>query len=501
MQALLAQRRLAAASRPGKARPPATDGPAGRVRRAAAVRADRRAAGGRREDRRRPGRRRTRCTGCCRARSARARRSARCGRCCRSSTPAARPRCSRRPRCSPPSTPARCRDLLGPLAAAGELDARRARDPGRAADRLAAAAARRRGAGRGRLRRGRHRGRHPRAALRGRRLRRPRPGRGRRAAPLRRRAARRAAGQGRAAAARAGDDRDADPAHGRDDRVRRPRDLHAARAAARPVADRLARGAGGGEAGLPGPGLAADARGGRGRATRRTWSARGSAATGDGGRRPTEPSDEDGEARRPPLAVLDVAPLLAEGPLHGPAGRRPARPAAGRREGRGDARVRRRRARRAGRDHGDRGRRRRAERDRDGRAGRRPVRRLPAAPAARPGRPGLGAPGSACWSPRPPAGTPARERLDAVASTVDGFELAELDLEQRREGDVLGEAQSGRSSPAAAVAAARPRPDQRRPGRGDPRSSTPTPSWPTTPAWPPRSPRWSSERAEFLEKT
>jgi len=45
-----------------------------------------------------------------------------------------------------------------------------------------------------------------------------------------------------------------------------------------------------------------------------------------------------------------------------------------------------------------------------------------------------------------PAGTPSRERLDAVASTVDGFRLAEVDLEQRREGQVLGEAQSGRSS-------------------------------------------------------
>jgi ATP-dependent DNA helicase RecG len=44
------------------------------------------------------------------------------------------------------------------------------------------------------------------------------------------------------------------------------------------------------------------------------------------------------------------------------------------------------------------------------------------------------------------AGTPARERLDAVASTLDGFRLAELDLEQRREGDVLGAAQSGRRS-------------------------------------------------------
>ncbi|WP_238012999.1 ATP-dependent DNA helicase RecG [Dactylosporangium sp. AC04546] len=43
-------------------------------------------------------------------------------------------------------------------------------------------------------------------------------------------------------------------------------------------------------------------------------------------------------------------------------------------------------------------------------------------------------------------GTPARARLDAVASTTDGFKLAELDLEQRREGDVLGAAQSGHRS-------------------------------------------------------
>ncbi|GGK69893.1 ATP-dependent DNA helicase RecG [Sphaerisporangium melleum] len=45
-----------------------------------------------------------------------------------------------------------------------------------------------------------------------------------------------------------------------------------------------------------------------------------------------------------------------------------------------------------------------------------------------------------------PAGTAARERLDAVAATLDGFELSRVDLEQRREGDVLGAAQSGRRS-------------------------------------------------------
>ncbi|MEE1786520.1 ATP-dependent DNA helicase RecG [Streptomyces sp. SP17BM10] len=42
-----------------------------------------------------------------------------------------------------------------------------------------------------------------------------------------------------------------------------------------------------------------------------------------------------------------------------------------------------------------------------------------------------------------PAGSPARARLEAVAGTLDGFELSRIDLEQRREGDVLGQAQSG----------------------------------------------------------
>ena len=40
-------------------------------------------------------------------------------------------------------------------------------------------------------------------------------------------------------------------------------------------------------------------------------------------------------------------------------------------------------------------------------------------------------------------GSAARDRLDAVASTTDGFELSRVDLEQRREGDVLGASQSG----------------------------------------------------------
>ncbi|MEY3347332.1 MAG: hypothetical protein RL159_18 [Actinomycetota bacterium] len=42
--------------------------------------------------------------------------------------------------------------------------------------------------------------------------------------------------------------------------------------------------------------------------------------------------------------------------------------------------------------------------------------------------------------------SPAMARLEAVARTTDGFELSRLDLEQRREGDVLGIAQSGATS-------------------------------------------------------
>jgi ATP-dependent DNA helicase RecG len=40
----------------------------------------------------------------------------------------------------------------------------------------------------------------------------------------------------------------------------------------------------------------------------------------------------------------------------------------------------------------------------------------------------------------------ARSRLDAVAATTDGFELARLDLAQRQEGDILGAAQHGHRS-------------------------------------------------------
>ncbi|MBO3101333.1 ATP-dependent DNA helicase RecG [Cellulomonas fengjieae] len=61
------------------------------------------------------------------------------------------------------------------------------------------------------------------------------------------------------------------------------------------------------------------------------------------------------------------------------------------------------------------------------------------------GRVGRGnAPGLCLLVADAPEGTVAAQRLGALAATTDGFELARVDLELRREGDVLGSAQSGR---------------------------------------------------------
>jgi ATP-dependent DNA helicase RecG len=60
------------------------------------------------------------------------------------------------------------------------------------------------------------------------------------------------------------------------------------------------------------------------------------------------------------------------------------------------------------------------------------------------GRVGRGsAPGLCLLVTEAPEAAPARARLASVAATLDGFELSRIDLEQRREGDVLGQAQSG----------------------------------------------------------
>ncbi len=60
------------------------------------------------------------------------------------------------------------------------------------------------------------------------------------------------------------------------------------------------------------------------------------------------------------------------------------------------------------------------------------------------GRVGRGAVAGICLLvTEAPAGSPARSRVEAVASTTDGFALAEVDLDLRGEGDVLGDRQSG----------------------------------------------------------
>ena len=144
-------------------------------------------------------RRPPRCTGCSRARSARARPWSRCGPCSRWSTPAARRRCSRPPRCSPPSTPGPCARCSARWPRAGLFGGGRPTrapgwpcSPGRSAPKARRQALLEAARGEAGIVVGTH------ALLSGAgAVRRPRPGRGRRAAPLRGRAARRAARQGR----------------------------------------------------------------------------------------------------------------------------------------------------------------------------------------------------------------------------------------------------------------------------------------------------------------
>ena len=104
----------------------------------------------------------------------------------------------------------------------------------------------------------------------------------------------------------------------------------------------------------------------------------------------------------------------------------------------GDGRVRRGRRRRARRDDRDRGRHRRPQRHRDARRGRRALRHLPAAPAARPDRPRRST-SRVCLL----FGPKDSRRLQALAEHRDGFQLAEIDLELRGEGEMLGVRQSG----------------------------------------------------------
>ena len=101
-----------------------------------------------------------------------------------------------------------------------------------------------------------------------------------------------------------------------------------------------------------------------------------------------------------------------------------------------------RRGRRAGRDERDRGRHRRRQRNRDADRGRRPLRPQPAPPAAGPDRPRRA---RVALHPlrRPGVASGPSCGCEAIVRERDGFELAEVDLALRGEGEVLGTRQSG----------------------------------------------------------
>src|SRR5215831_11647170 len=156
-----------------------------------------------------------------------------------------------------------------------------------------------------------------------------------------------------------------------------------------------------------------------------------------------EEDEEDAGPRRPPLAVLDLAPALAEGPLAGLRlrvlhGRLPAeeKDAAMRAfaDGLADVLVAT-TVVEVGVDVPNATAMVVTDADRFGVSQLHQLR----------GRVGRGSePGLCLLVTEAAEGTRARDRLDAVASTLDGFRLLRLDLEQRREGDVLGAAQAGR---------------------------------------------------------
>lgn len=156
-------------------------------------------------------------------------------------------------------------------------------------------------------------------------------------------------------------------------------------------------------------------------------------------------AEEDDTARRPPLAVTEVAPLLTEGPLHGLRigvlhGRLPAeeKDAVMRSFAAGDLDVLvATTVVEVGVDVPNATVMIVLDADRFGVSQLHQLR----------GRVGRGSAAGLCLLvTEAMEGSSARERLDAVGSTTDGFKLAELDLEQRREGDVLGATQSGRRS-------------------------------------------------------
>ncbi|MGI5128931.1 ATP-dependent DNA helicase RecG [Pseudonocardia sp. CA-107938] len=171
----------------------------------------------------------------------------------------------------------------------------------------------------------------------------------------------------------------------------------------------------------------------------------GEAATEEDPEEPPEDDESEESARRPPLAVLDVGPKLAEGALHGLRlgilhGKLPAdeKDTVMRAFERGELDVLvATTVIEVGVDVPNATGMVILDADRFGLSQLHQLR----------GRVGRGsAPGVCLLVTDMPAASAARERLDAIAGTTDGFELARLDLELRREGDVLGAVQSGRRS-------------------------------------------------------
>ena len=166
---------------------------------------------------------------------------------------------------------------------------------------------------------------------------------------------------------------------------------------------------------------------------------------GDGGAEEEEPPSDNEPEKRPPLAVTEVAPILAEGPLHGLRigvlhGKLPSdeKDAVMRSYAAGDLDVLvATTVIEVGVDVPNATVMIIMDADRFGVSQLHQLR----------GRVGRGSAAAVCLLVTEAVeGTPARERLEAVASTTDGFKLSEIDLEQRREGDVLGASQSGKHS-------------------------------------------------------
>jgi ATP-dependent DNA helicase RecG len=171
---------------------------------------------------------------------------------------------------------------------------------------------------------------------------------------------------------------------------------------------------------------------------------RDGAGDGAGDSEDARDADDDGSPRRSPLAVLDIAPMLEQGPLAGLRlrilhGRMPpdAKDAAMRAFADGSADVLiATTVVEVGVDVPNATAMVILDAERFGVSQLHQLR----------GRVGRGSePGLCLLVTEAPAGA-ARERLDAVAETGDGFKLSRLDLAQRREGDVLGSAQAGRRS-------------------------------------------------------